>query len=223
MNIMNKTALITGATGGIGGAFAKLLDQHGYELILPVRNILKLAGFSGKFFAKEFDLENLNSFESFLREVKSVRNHIDLVVLSAGRFAWDNEFESEDLAIEQLDKANFQTKKVAVEALKKVFGDTLNQTTIVIISSHAAYFDQNHPFRVGEEGYVRSMVKVSELAQDLQKQGIFNNVVLEEPGRIGTESAKKSFNSETIGEDPDWQKEISPSDYVESVISKIGL
>lgn len=220
---MKKTALITGATGGIGGAFAKALEEQDYELILPVRNIAKLNKFSGNFFAKQIDLESLNSFISFLKEVKGVSGQIDLVVLCAGRFAWDNEFENEDIAITELEKANFQTKSIAVQALKQVFGDTLNQTTLIVISSHAAHFDENHPFRVGEEGYVRSMIKVSEFAKDLEKQGIFKQVILEEPGRVGTESAKSSFTLETIGENPDWQQEISPESYVQTVLAKIEL
>ncbi len=222
MNIMKKTALITGATGGIGGAFAKALEEQGYELILPVRNIAKLSQLSGNFFAKQIDLESLDSFISFFNEIKSVRRHIDLVVLSAGRFAWDNEFETQEIAIEELDKANFQTKKVAVASLREVFGDTLNQTTIIIISSHAAHFDENHPFRAGEEGYVRSMIKVSEFAKRLDKENLFKKVILEEPGRVGTESAKSSFNAQTIGEDLNWEQEMSPETYVQNVLSNIA-
>ena len=220
---MNKIALITGATGGIGGAFAKVLEQKGYELVLPVRNISKITNLTNNFFAKEIDMQNEQSFISFLQEVKNVRSHIDLVVLAAGRFAWDNEFENEESAISELEKANFQTKVVAIQALKNVFGDSLKQTDIVIISSHAVHFDESHPFRKGEEGYVRSMIKASEIAKDLQRQGIFKQVFLEEPGRIGTESAKRSFTVETIGQDPDWQQEISPEDYAKSVLIKTAF
>ncbi len=222
MNIMKKIALITGVTGGIGGAFAKVLEKKSYDLFLPVRNIAKITGLHGKFFAKEINMENEESFITFLKEIKNVRDHIDLIVLSAGRFAWDKDFESEEKAIAELSKDNFLTKKVALNAFKQVFEKSLKETVLIIISSHAAHFDENHPFRKGEEGYVRSMMKVSELAKDLQEQNIFKQVILEEPGRIGTESAKKSFTSETIGEDPDWQKELSPEDYVENVLSKIA-
>jgi NADP-dependent 3-hydroxy acid dehydrogenase YdfG len=222
---MKKIALITGATGGIGSAFADLFLEHEYRLILPVRSMQKLGRFgeNKNVIAKAVYLESVSSCVSFLKEVYDAGLVPDVVVLSAGRFAWDHEFANEESAIEELYRANVVTKECVLEALKEVFGSSLSLSTVVIISSHAAHFAVDHPFRKGEEGYVRSMQVVSALAHKLQSEGVFQRVVLEEPGRIGTESAKNSFTAQTIGEDPDWGKEISPEVYVQNVFVNAAL
>jgi NAD(P)-dependent dehydrogenase (short-subunit alcohol dehydrogenase family) len=223
--IMKKYAFITGGNGGIGSSAVDFLKQHDYHCVLPLRSLEKAQAFAGDDSITTFvsGLNDIDSLAMQLQEFKQQGIFFDIVFLAAGRFAWDKDFENEATAIKNLHDANFVTKEVVVSAFKQVYGPFLKDIVVIIISSHAAHFGLEHPFRVGEEGYVQSMSKVSSMANFLQNQAIFKNVFLEEPGRVGTDSAKASFTKETIGETPDWQQEKSPQDYIKEVFDKVGF
>jgi NAD(P)-dependent dehydrogenase (short-subunit alcohol dehydrogenase family) len=222
---MKKYAFITGGNGGIGSSAVSFLKQHDYHCVLPLRSSEKAQPFVGDDSVTTF-VSALNEAKSLIIELQKFKEQgivFDVIFLAAGRFAWDKDFESEAVAVEILHAANFVTKDVVIAAFKSVYGTSLVQATLVIISSHAAHFGPEHPFRIGEEGYVKSMMEVSAMAQDLQAQDIFRKVILEEPGRVGTDSAKASFTEETIGENPDWQREKTPEDYVREIFTQIEL
>jgi NAD(P)-dependent dehydrogenase (short-subunit alcohol dehydrogenase family) len=62
-----KTAVVTGATGAIGGAIARRLASAGWKLILPVRNLARATGLPGE--VVEVDLARRVSIEAFARTI----------------------------------------------------------------------------------------------------------------------------------------------------------
>ena len=62
---MTKRAVVTGATGAIGGAIARRLADAGWDLILPVRNPARAKALPGQ--AVEVDLARRASIEAFAR------------------------------------------------------------------------------------------------------------------------------------------------------------
>jgi|GEM_PF-2302720 len=227
-----KYILLTGATGGIGSAIAKLLMFLGYTIYAPVRDMDRAKGIYGddeRIICTLVSIENAKDTHNYIFGLHKQGIVFDFVILAAGKFIWDDKFEGntpeekQKNAIEKMMVINYVTSETVINALLSVYHDksgiTLAKTTLVIISSQAARFEVGHPFRVNEEGYVVSKTKLSAFGRDVAALEKFFSVVIQEPGRVGTESAKESFNAKTIGADLDWEKdEKKPEEYADELV-----
>lgn len=89
---MNKTALITGASSGIGKALAEIHAKHGGDLYLVARNKTELENIKQDFESKygikvnflSKDLSLLNSAREVYDEVKNANIKIDYLINNAG-------------------------------------------------------------------------------------------------------------------------------------------
>ncbi|PKU83384.1 Short-chain dehydrogenase TIC 32, chloroplastic [Dendrobium catenatum] len=95
------TAIITGATSGIGFETARALAARGARLILPARNPdaaeevkSRIAG-GGQIIILPLDLGSLSSIRSFVSQFLALGFPLNILINNAGRFAYD-QAESED-------------------------------------------------------------------------------------------------------------------------------
>lgn len=100
---MNKTALITGASGGIGFEFVKLFANEGYNLVVIARNEKKLIEIKRNFPTIKVtviskDLSKPNAVNEIINEMNAQNITVDVLVNNAG-FGLLGAFE--DLSIEQ--------------------------------------------------------------------------------------------------------------------------
>lgn len=228
-----KTALVTGATGGIGGAIARRLLEEGYEVYAPVRDIPKAEkqfGLQASIGFSECELINEESVDKYIGTLVNKGVEFDLVFLAAGGFEWDYSFPGDDIeikqknAIQSLILKNYVTKETVVDALIKHYGK-LSETILVLISSQAAHFAESDPRRKNEEGYVQSMQRVSSFGSFLKEHGRFRDVIVEEPPLVNTDGVRGKFTAKTIGNDPDWknpEQVLQPDSYAAGLLSKIA-
>ncbi len=87
----NQIALVTGASGGIGGAIATELIKQGATVYLTGRNEEKLANLSGKLgpgtIAHTFDLTRDETIDELTEAIKTRFGRLDILVNSAGTYA----------------------------------------------------------------------------------------------------------------------------------------
>ncbi|NRD76866.1 SDR family oxidoreductase [Bacillus sp. BRMEA1] len=98
---MKKTALITGATSGLGYEFVKLLSKDGFDLVLVARNQQKLEEIKQTFsniqvtvIAK--DLSIAGAAKEVFREMEDKQIDIDILVNNAG-FGLMGKFDELDI------------------------------------------------------------------------------------------------------------------------------
>ncbi|KAF5938513.1 hypothetical protein HYC85_022772 [Camellia sinensis] len=95
-DLCSITAIITGATSGIGAETARVLAKRGARLVLPARS-LKAAEDAKARIVSEFpdseivlmvlDLSSLNSVRRFVAEFESLNLPLNLLINNAGKFS----------------------------------------------------------------------------------------------------------------------------------------
>jgi short-subunit dehydrogenase len=99
-----KWALITGATVGIGDAFARLLAAEGYNLVINARSVDKLKE-RAEFLRKTFNIEVVILAADLAQECEKVEayiasHEIDVLINNAG-FGLNQSFLSSSIADEE--------------------------------------------------------------------------------------------------------------------------
>jgi short-subunit dehydrogenase len=85
-----RTVIITGATGGIGGALAQVYAEPGKTLILQGRNAIRLAELTAlcetqgaRVLTQVLDVRKLDELSGWLKEICQLEK-VDLVIVNAG-------------------------------------------------------------------------------------------------------------------------------------------
>lgn len=226
MNFM-KNMILTGGSGGIGGAVAKLFLDHSWHIHLLLRS------FESPFIQDFMKLPNVSVYKSdpenselTLSTIQSLKNDgiiPDFVFHSAGTFLWDDGFPKQKRPyLEVRDillRANVQTKASPVKAIESVYKDSLSNIEQAFVGSHAANFAQDGPERTGkyrEEAYVESMAIVQNMAKVLLDSGKYKNIFLFEPGLVNT-GLNEAFTKERVGYEIDWTTVPTAKKYAETI------
>lgn len=91
--LQGKTAVITGASSGIGAAIAKVLASEGANVVLGARRIDKLKEMekeisnlgNGKALAVQTDMSNREDVENLVKQAKESFGNVDVLVNNAGQ------------------------------------------------------------------------------------------------------------------------------------------
>lgn len=92
MSTTKKTALITGASAGIGAACAEIFAKNNYNLVLLARRTEKLdqvkteleSKYGVAIFSYTLDVRNQNEIESFINNLPSEFSNLNVLVNNAG-------------------------------------------------------------------------------------------------------------------------------------------
>jgi short-subunit dehydrogenase len=190
------TALITGASAGIGRELAKQFASHGHDLILVARNRDALEALAGTLEGKHgikatviaCDLSDPNSPQRLFDSTVSEGLDVDILVNNAG-FGFAGEFADTDIDRE-LDM--IQVNIAAVTHMTKLFMQPMlkrNKGRILNIASTAGF--QPGPgmsVYFASKAYVLSLSQA--IAEELRNTGVTVTCLC--PGTTATEFAERA-------------------------------
>lgn len=186
----NKTALVTGASSGIGAVYADRLARRGFDLILVARNRERLERFAGQLeydtgavvdtlSADLNDPGGLECVENVLRTDRS----ISMLVNNAGIGLYAPTLESDIRAMQSMIALNVTaltrlTYAAATSFVARGAGTIINISSVVAIAPEIL-----NGVYSGTKAFVLALSQA--LQQELSGKGVRVHVVL--PGAIATE------------------------------------
>lgn len=228
-----KIALITGGTGGIGGACVRYLSKKGWIVYVPVRsmneNAKKLERLPGVI-VTIVDQDSVEAVRLYIRSLYEEGVIPTLIILAAGGWGPNREFydhqfpgatikEQQRQAIAGHTASSVTTKETVLKSLVWVYSDEEVKTmTLVAIGSHAAAFSNEEALHYEEVGYVEAMRLLEVLIRKFA--GFFKHAFVDRAGLVRTTLTKTNLSS--VLDDP--TREVKESDqYAEELIVKTEL
>jgi len=132
MSTNQLTAVITGASAGIGAACAEIFAKHKYNLVLLARRTEKLEAVKNELSSKygvqvyvyTLDVRNASQIESFIAKLPDEFKHINVLVNNAGLAAGlstleEGELDNWDRMIDTNIKGLIMMSKACIPLLKR--------------------------------------------------------------------------------------------------------
>lgn len=181
-DLKNKVVLITGATGGIGGAIAQQMKNAGATVVVTGRSAEKLSAFDDSFIKIQSDLANDSAAEKLIADTIEKAGRIDVLINNAGITADTLMMRMSD---EQFDnvlntnlRAAFKMCRAAImPMMKQRFGRIINMASIVGVVGGAGQTNY-----AASKGGIIAMTK--SIAAEVGARGITANAIA--PGFIKT-------------------------------------
>ena len=197
-----KYMLITGASSGIGfETFIQCFKKNIYPIAL-VRNIksfknnLTNANLRNNQYATiTCDLEDMNSVENIVKEVKKITKKLDHLVLNAGFIETSAALMTPKLNIEKHLNINFISQILIAQSIAKSFFIKQKAGTIVAVSSSAA-IDANEARMAYAASKSALSTAIRVLSKELGRIQIRANVVA--PGLTDTKLMRNSTEPDQI-------------------------
>ena len=194
IDLKGKTALVTGANGGIGSSIVSILMEAGANCICidspsslndfkPTKNGNESKMYIEADFTKKFSIDEIR------KKLKNKNIQVDIVVNSAGYTEGNDFFNYSELAWEKTIKINLTTPFLISQMLAKEFMS--NGGCIINITSLAA--EQGFPGNVAyvsSKGALKQLTKA--MAIDLSEFNIRVNSI--GPGYVKTKMTERSWN-----------------------------
>ncbi|KAL1810348.1 hypothetical protein ACET3Z_027338 [Daucus carota] len=219
------TAIITGATSGIGAETARVLAITGVRIVIPARDLKK--GYQVKerilkenpeaeIILLEIDLGSFSSIQRFCSQFLSLNLPLNILINNAGKFA--NKMELSEEKVEMTFATNylghFLLTELLLEKMAETAAETGMQGRIVNVSSVIHSWAKGHHFKFNQmlqpsnynstRAYAQSklanILHAKELARQMKLRKVNVTVNAVHPGIVKTGIIRdhKGFITDTL-------------------------
>ncbi|CAD6257904.1 unnamed protein product [Miscanthus lutarioriparius] len=210
VDAINLTAIVTGATNGIGKETARVLALRGAKVIIPARTLesgLKVKESlaeqvpSSKLHVMEMDLSSLSSVRDFARSFDSSHEHLNLLINNAGIMACPYQLSKDGIELQFATNhvGHFLLTNLLLDKMKSTARETGVQGRIINVSSIAhksdgTCFELNklndkaryQPFIAYAHSKLANILHANELSRRFQEEGCNLTANSLHPGAIIT-------------------------------------
>jgi len=190
MNVKGKNILITGATGGIGGALVKKFDSMGGRILATGTNTEKLDKIKKLYQrvkVKKFDISEHSRIEEFIDNVTLELGGLDILINNAGTNMDNLSLRMKDEEWKKVIDINltstFLLSKFAIKKMiKNKSGKIINITSVV-----------GHTGNLGQANYTASKAGIIAMSKSLAIEYAKKNININciSPGFIKTAMTDK--------------------------------
>ena len=188
---MRRTAVITGASAGIGAACARALHHHGFDLVLGARRVERLREVAQPLGARAFELDvtRPESVDRFAADA----GPCDVLVNNAGLGLGLDRVEA---SVDERWRAMYETNVLGAMRMARAFLPALRaaQGHLVMLGSTSGF--EVYP---GGAGYTASKHALRAVTRTLRLELLGEPVRISEisPGLVETEFATVRFEGDT--------------------------
>jgi 3-oxoacyl-[acyl-carrier protein] reductase len=190
-DLTGKTALVTGASGGLGGAIAKALHRQGATVAISGTRREALDALAGELKDRVHvlpcDLSDKDQVEALVPQAEEAMQKLDILVANAG-ITRDNLFvqlrdEDWDTVINVNLTATFRLSRAAMKTMmRRRFGRIIGITSVVGVTGNPGQGNYTAA-KAGMIGMIKS------IAKEYARRGVTANCVA--PGFIATPMTDK--------------------------------
>lgn len=201
-DLTGKCALVTGATGGIGGAIARALHGQGATVALSGRNESKLKALADELGSRVHilpaDLATEGAPEALAKQAEDAMEHVDILINNAGLTRDNLSMRMKDEEWDDVINVNLKSTFKLAKALqrgmmKRRFGRIVNIASVVGVTGNPGQCNYVAS-KAGMIGWSKAM------AAEIASRGITVNCIA--PGFIATamtdalnDAQKESINA----------------------------
>lgn len=198
-DLTGKTAVVTGASRGLGTYFAKALSRAGADLVITSRNLQSLENIAEdlrkggtKVLPLELDVRNLDSINAMAANALTHFGKIDILVNNAGcnirKPALEVQWEDWNLILEtNLRGPFFVAQAIAKSMTERQYGRIINIGSVTSVFGYAGIT----PY-CASRGGIKQMTM--SLADEWGEQGVTVNCLA--PGWFNTEQTKVLYEND---------------------------
>ncbi|XP_061364472.1 short-chain dehydrogenase TIC 32, chloroplastic isoform X3 [Gastrolobium bilobum] len=205
------TAIVTGASSGIGTETTRVLALRGVHVVMGVRNMIAAKDVretilkeipSAKVDAMELDLSSTESVKKFASEFKSSGLPLNILINNAGIMACPFKLSKDNIEMQFATNhlGHFLLTNLLLDTMKKTTLESKKQGRIVIVSSEAHRFsypegirfdkinDQSsyNNWRAYGQSKLANILHANELTRRLKEDGVDITANSLHPGMIAT-------------------------------------